>query len=314
LEALTLEAARESMETIIGQTAAETDDLVFEATQADFAETVLKPSEETPVIVDFWAPWCGPCKTLMPALEKAVRAAKGAVRLAKVNVDENQALAQQLQIQSIPAVFAFHGGRPVDGFMGAVPESQLAAFVKRVAGAGGPSEVEEILAAAKEALKDGDVQTAAGGFAQVLQAEPDNVEAAAGMARCFLEAGQPEQAQQLIDQLPPEAQEHADVASVKAALALKAKAGEAAGEIAALEEKVAEDPDDHQARVDLASALAALGSRDAAVDQLIESIKRDREWNDELARKELLKLFEAFGPADPATLKGRRKLSSVLFS
>jgi len=306
------------MDGIIGQgTGAGTapgDAVVFEASQADFADTVIRPSQETPVIVDFWAPWCEPCKTLMPAMEKAVRARKGAVKLAKVNVDENQALAQQLQIQSIPAVFAFYKGRPIDGFMGAVPESQLKAFVDRVAGAAGPSPEDELMAMGKEALKEGDVQMAAQAFSRVLQADPEHVEATAGMARCFLEAGQPDDARQLVGQLPEDKQAHPEIVSVLGAIALKARAGEAAGEIEGLRARVAADAGDHQARIDLASALAAIDERDEAVDVLIASIKADRSWNDDAARKALIKLFEAFGAADPATLKGRRKLSSVLFS
>lgn len=306
------------MDGIIGQStgadATQGDAVVFEATQSDFAETVITPSQETPVIVDFWAPWCEPCKTMMPAMEKAVRAKKGAVKLAKVNVDQNQALAQQLQIQSIPAVFAFYKGRPVDGFMGAVPESQLKAFVDRVAGAAGPSEDQELVSMGKEALKDGNVQMAAQAFSQALQADPENVEAAAGMARCFLEVGQAQDAKALIEQLPEEAQGHPDIVSVLGAIALKAHAAEAAGEIQGLRERVDENPEDHQARIELAAALAAVDERDDAVDVLIGSIKLDRGWNDDAARKELIKLFEAFGATDPATLKGRRKLSSVLFS
>jgi len=290
------------------------DGVVFEASQSDFAERVIKPSHETPVIVDFWAPWCEPCKTLMPAMEKAVRAKKGAVKLAKVNVDQNQALAQQLQIQSIPAVFAFYKGRPVDGFMGAVPESQLKTFVDRVAGAAGPSEEEQLLSMGKEALKEGNLQTAAQAFSRVLQADPENIEAAAGMARCFLEAGQPDDARALLDELPEEARDHPEIASVLGAIALKARAAEAAGQIGELRQRVEQNPADHQARIELAAALAAVDERDEAVDVLIGSIKLDRNWNDDAARKELIGLFEAFGATDPATLKGRRKLSSVLFS
>jgi putative thioredoxin len=306
--------SKDEMEQIIGEKKPAGADIVYEAREADFGETVIRASEKQPVIVDFWAPWCEPCKTLMPALEKAVRAKNGALRLAKVNVDENPGLAQQLRIQSIPAVFAFYRGRPVDGFMGAVPESQLAAFVARVAAATGPGAIEELLEQGRQALKTGDIETAAGAFGQALEEDAANPSAVAGMARCLLQAGQPNEARAFLSEQPQSVTEHAEVVSALAAIALKERAASAAGEIAGLEAKVAADPADHQARIDLAAALAATGARDAAIDQLIASIKRERGWNDDLARKELLKLFEAFGPADPATLAGRRKLSSVLFS
>jgi putative thioredoxin len=306
------------MDGIIGQStganATHGDAVVFEASQTDFAETVIGPSQETPVIVDFWAPWCEPCKTLMPAMEQAVRARKGAVKLAKVNVDENQALAQQLQIQSIPAVFAFYRGRPIDGFMGAVPESQLKAFVDRVAAAAGPSQEDELVAMGQQALKEGNIEMAAQAFSRVLQGDPEHVDATVGLARCLLESGRPDDARQLVEQLPEEKQCHPEIVSVLAAIALKARAGQAAGEIDGLRARVAADTADHQARIDLAAALAAVDERDEAVDVLIASIKADRTWNDDAARKALIKLFDAFGAADPATLKGRRKLSTVLFS
>ncbi len=288
-----------------------------ESSAETFAEDVIQASMAAPVIVDFWAPWCGPCKQLGPALEKAVQAARGAVRLVKINIDENQELAAQLQIQSVPAVFAFHQGRPVDGFVGALPESQIKAFIERLISAAGtsqgPDPVEEALEQAQKALDSGQLGTASALFGQVLQHEPENHAAMAGMIRCSLASGDAEAAQAIFDQLPEEVRSRDEFAAVSASLELAAQSQQA-GDVAQLMEKLARDHNDHQTRYDLAMALYAGGQHSAAADELLEIIQRDRNWNDEAARKQLLKLFEAWGPTDPLTLEARRRLSSLLFS
>ncbi|MCW5753053.1 MAG: co-chaperone YbbN [Alphaproteobacteria bacterium] len=271
---------------------------------------------QVPVIVDFWAPWCGPCKQLTPVLEKLVRQANGRVRLVKVNIDEpaNQPLAQQLRIQSIPAVYAFHQGRPVDGFMGALPESQVKQFIDRLASAGGPSQVDELLADAKSALEVGAAEEAAGIYQQILQAEPGNAPALAGLARAALALGDRAAAREVLAQVPDEHRNHAEIAGARAAIELAEQGEEKRGEQAALRARIEADPKDYQARFDLALALNAIGEREAAVDELLEIVRRNRTWNEEAARKQLLQLFEAFGPTDPVTVEGRKKLSKVLFA
>jgi putative thioredoxin len=289
-------------------------DLIKETTTASFVADVIETSQTVPVIVDFWAPWCGPCKQLGPALEKVVREARGAVRMVKVNVDQNQDLAAQLRVQSVPMVYAFKGGRPVDAFTGAVPESQLRQFVQRLtmdAGAG-PS-LDDYVAEAKAILADGDPQMAAGLFQQVLQEDPANAPAMAGLLRCFMAVGQTEQAEAMLAQLPPDVAKHADIAAVRTALDLAKAAGEV-GQAADLRRRLANDPADHQARFDLAMAYYADREMEAAVDELLELFRRDRTWNDDGARKQLVKFFEAFGPTHPLTLSARRRLSSLLFS
>jgi putative thioredoxin len=273
------------------------------------------------VIVDFWAPWCGPCKTLGPLIEKLVKAAKGAVKLVKLDVDKNQALAAQFRIQSIPAVFAFRDGRPVDGFVGALPESQLKQFIdaliKGGAAAKGPSQLDQVLAMAKEALNKGDAGTAAGLYARILDQEPDNVPARLGLARAAIALGEGEQAKQMLDELPPEAKKGPDYDAAKAALDLAeraAAAGAKAGDLGAFEDKLAKDPNDHQARYDLALSLYASGHAEGAIQHLLEIVKKKRDWNEDAARKELLKIFEALGATNELTLKGRRGLSAILFS
>ena len=293
---------------------------------ATFAADVLEASRAVPVIVDFWAPWCGPCKTLGPALETAVDAAAGAVKLVKVNIDENPEIAQQLRIQSIPTVYAFKDGQPVDGFMGAIPESQVKAFVATLAaggtgqdhghdhGHGGPEHTAEVLAVGAEALAAKDFAMAAQAYGHVLQDEPGHPGAVAGLARAYLMGGDIEQAKTTLQLVRPDAAQDEAIRAVQAELALRQTPAPEAAETAALRARLAADPKDHQARYDLAMALEAAGMRDGAVDELLELVRRDRKWNEDAARKQLVVLFEAMGPADPRTLEGRRKLSGILFS
>ena len=287
--------------------------LIKDGDTASFGEDVIQASMAVPVIVDFWAPWCGPCKQLGPAIEKVVRAAAGAVKLVKVNVDENQQLAGQLRVQSIPAVFAFKDGRPVDGFVGALPESQIKAFVERLAGRIGPSPVEEAVARARALLEDGDTASAAGLFGEALKAEPGNPGAAAGLAKCHLENGDPERARQTLSVVVPEHRNHTEIRGVEAALKLVENAGDT-GDVQELRARLDADPADHRTRFELSEALVAAGRREEAVNELLELVRRDRNWNDEAARKQLVTLFEAFGPTDELSVGGRRQLSSLLFS
>ena len=299
--------------TLIGETQGQpAPDLIKDATDASFMADVVEASRTTPVIVDFWATWCGPCRQLGPALEKAVTAAKGAVKLVKVDIDKNPAYAGQLRVQSIPAVFAFVDGRPVDGFMGALPDSQVRDFVDRIGklGGGGISPVDELLDMARESLALGDMGGAAQAYAQALQMDPANVKAIGGMAKLYQQAGDLERAAEVLEMAPADAKDP-DIQSVRAAIAL---AAEAPSETAAFEARLAADADDHEARLELATALAAAGRLGEAVDQLIEIIRRDRAWNDEAARKQLLNVFEAAGQMSDVARQGRRKLSALLFS
>ena len=288
-------------------------DIIKDVTIATFGKDVLEASRKTPVLVDFWAPWCEPCKQLTPILEKVVRGFGGKVQLAKVNIDQNQTLASQLRVQSIPTVYAFRDGRPLDGFQGAQPESVVRAFVERLLGEEAALDAAAAIAAADQAVEAGDLQGAAEVYAAVLQAEPQNVAALAGLARCYLNSGDIARAEQTLGLVPPDKRETGPVTSVRAALELAKVAGKA-GDIGKLKVRVDAAPANHQARIDYAIALAAGGKKTEAAEQLLESFRRDRKWNEEAARKQLVKLFDAWGPKDPATLEGRRKLSSILFS
>ena len=294
-------------------------DLIKDSDQTKFAKDVLEASRTTPIIVDFWAPWCGPCKTLQPMIEKVVKEAKGAVKLVKINIDQNQMLAQQLRIQSIPAVYAFFGGRPVDGFMGAVPESQVKQFVDRLvqatggaAGEGG-DELAELLEHAKAAVAQNDQDLAARIYSEILGADPKNVTALAGLARYNLQTGDAEQAKELLAQVEAKDKTNAEVVAVQASMDLAEKAKEA-GPIDELKTKAAADPKDMQSRLDLAMAYWAGNQRQEAIDELLAMIKADRKWNEDAARQQLLKFFEALGFADPLAVDGRKRLSTILFS
>ena len=287
--------------------------LIKDTSTREFMRDVIEESRKQPVLVDFWAPWCGPCKQLTPVLEKVVKDAKGAVKLVKLNIDEHPAIPGQMGIQSIPAVFAFKNGQPVDGFMGAVPESQIKDFIARIAGVPVRSDIELVLEAAHAALQAKDVEQAARGYAAVLQEDAQNADALAGLAECYIVLGDLEHARQTLALAPPASLDKMPLSAVKSMLEL-AEQSSSAGDIEPLRAAVEASPEDHQARFDYAVALNAAGERDAAVDQLVHIIKRKRDWNDEAARKQLVTFFEAWGPMDEHTIAGRRKLSSVLFS
>lgn len=292
------------------------DGIVKDANTASFMADVIEASKSVPVIVDFWAPWCGPCKQLGPMLEKLVLAEKGKVRMVKINVDENQELAGQMRVQSIPAVFAFVGGQPIDGFMGALPESQLKQFIARLlAEGGGPGDqLAAMLAAAAEAITQGDAAMAGDLYAAILQADRENLEAIAGLAMVRLTLGDTAGAEATLGLVPPAKAHDPMIAQVRAAIELAAKPAVDTSGLAAMSDAVALNPTDHQARFDYALALNQAGMRAEAIEELITIIKRERGWNDEAARKQLVQFFEAWGPKDEMTLLGRRKLSSVLFS
>jgi putative thioredoxin len=294
------------------QTAA-ADAFVKDTTTQAFVKDVIEESKRQPVLIDFWAPWCGPCKQLTPVLEKAVRAAKGKVKLTKMNIDEHPAIPGQMGIQSIPAVIAFVNGQPADGFMGALPESQVVAFLERLTKGGIGSEAKDLLKAADAALADGDAASAANLYAELLAEDNTNVQALAGLARCYVETGAIEQARQTLALVPEAKRNESSVAAAQAALQL-AEQAKTLGPIAELEQKVAANPLDHQARFDLALAFNGKGRRLEALDQLISIVKRDRKWNDDGARKQLVQLFDAWGPTDEATIEGRKRLSSILFA
>src|SRR5262252_7488389 len=299
-------------EPLIGATAATP---VKDVTSANFMAEVVDGSFDTPVIVDFWAPWCGPCKQLGPILEKTVRASNGAVRMVKVNIDENPQIAQQMRIQSIPAVYAFKDGRPVDGFVGALPESQVKQFVQRLGGGkSGPSPVEEAMTMAKEALQSGDHKSAAALYSQILQRDPANLEAIAGNARAMIARRDLAKARQLLDRVAQESAAHTEITAARSALELAEQAQKAMAGASKLRARLATNPDDHEARFDLATALFGSGEREAAIDELLSLFKRDREWHEQAARKQLLKFFEVMGPTDPLTLSGRRRLSAQMFA
>ena len=289
------------------------DAVVKDTTTQAFVKDVIEESKRQPVLVDFWAPWCGPCKQLTPILEKAVKAAKGKVKLVKMNIDDHPAIPGQMGIQSIPAVIAFVGGQPADGFMGALPESQVVAFLERLTKDRIGGEAQDLLKAADAALAEGDAAGAAEMYAQLLAEDNANVAALGGLARAYVETGALEQARQTLAMVPEAKQNDAAVAAARAALEL-AEQAKTVGPISELEQKVAANPLDHQARFDLALALNGKGQRADALEHLITIVKRDRKWNDDGARKQLVQFFDAWGPTDEATIEGRKRLSSILFA
>lgn len=290
-------------------------DPVRDGTDANFQTEILAASKEVPVIVDFWATWCGPCKQLGPVLERVVRGAGGRVRLVKVDIDQNPRLAASFRIQSVPTVYAIWQGQPLDGFQGALPESQVKQFVERVVqAAGGSMPQADLLAEGTKALEDGALQDAAEIFGALLEQEPENAAAIAGMAKTFMAAGQEEQAKGLLANLNAKQAEHADIAQVKAALELAEAGRQAQAELQQQLVRLTNDPNDHQARFDMATALNAANKREEAADALLEIIRRDRGWKDGAARVQLLKFFESWGLMDEASIAARRKLSALLFN
>ena len=294
-------------------------ELIKDGDARSFMQDVVQASRDVPVLVDFWATWCGPCKTLTPALEKVVKAAQGRVRLVKIDIDQNRGLVQQLSqmglpLQSVPTVVAFWQGQIADLFQGALPESELKKFVETLLKtAGGQMPAAELLAEARQAVEQGDHQTALEIYAAVAQQEPENAEALAGLARALMALGEEEQALAVVENAPEKIRDHAEIAGVRSALELAAEGREARARLAEFEQRLAADPDDHAARIELAVALNAMDQRAEAAQALLEAIRRDRAWNEEAARKQLLKFFEAWGPMDPATVKARRGLSTLLF-
>ena len=295
----------------------EAGSVIKDATDQSFMADVIDGSREVPVIVDFWAPWCGPCKTLGPMLEAAVQAQGGKVRMVKVNMDEcpavSQMAAQQLRVQSIPAVFGFVNGQPVDGFMGAQPQSEIDAFVARLVKSGSADALGEALDVAEQLLDEGALAEAAQTFAAVLGEDPENARAMGGMIRATLAAGDVEQAQAMLASVPDAIAEDPAIAAARAAVELAGQAAEA-GETAELRAALDADPGNHQARFDLAVALSAAGDNEAAIEELLELFRRDREWNESAAKEQLFKIFDALGPKDPLALTGRRRLSSMIFA
>jgi putative thioredoxin len=299
-----------------GATPQAAPDLIKETTTQTFVKDVIEESKRQPVLIDFWAEWCGPCRQLTPILEKAVRAAKGRVKLVKMNIDQHPAIPGQMGIQSIPAVIAFVNGQPADGFMGAIPESQVNAFIEKLTKgvpAAGEPNIAEILKEAETLLAEGDAASAAQVYAEALSVDATNIAALAGLAKCYITTGAVEQAKQTLAMVPESRRSDAAVKAVQAAIDL-AEQAKSLGPIAELEQKVAANPLDHQARFDLATALNAGGKRSEATAQLLEIVRRDRKWNDDGARKQLVQFFEAWGGADEATVEGRKRLSTILFS
>ena len=290
-------------------------ELIKDTTTQTFMQDVIEASKTVPVLVDFWAPWCGPCKQLTPIIERLVRAAKGKIRLVKMNIDDHPEVAGQMGVQSIPAVFAFANGRPIDGFMGALPESQVKAFIDRIiAKNGAPDDgLKSALESAKAAFDEGDIKGAAEIYAAVLEEEKDNIEALAGLAKCYVTSGDLEQAERTLALAPPAKQSQPAIAAARALLELARKAPPAT-DTSGLEATLRANPNDHQARYDLALALNVAGDKQGAVDNLLEIMKRSRAWNEEAARKQLVQFFEAWGPKDEMTLSGRRRLSALLFA
>jgi putative thioredoxin len=291
-------------------------DLIKETTTQTFVKDVIEESKRQPVLIDFWAPWCGPCRQLTPTLEKAVRAARGKVKLVKMNIDEHPAIPGQMGIQSIPAVIAFVGGKPADGFMGAIPESQVNAFIEKLTRgvpAAGEPNIAEIVKEAEAVFAEGDVAGAAQIYAEALAHDSTDIAALAGLAKCYVATGAVEKAKQTLGMVPESRRNDAAVKAVQASIDLAEQAS-SLGPVHELERKVAANPLDHQARLDLATALNAQGKRREATDQLLEIVKRDRKWSDDAARKQLVQFFEAWGAADEATVEGRKRLSTILFS
>jgi putative thioredoxin len=288
-------------------------DIIKDGSIQTFARDVIQASQTVPVLVDFWATWCGPCKQLTPILEKVVRAAKGKVRLVKIDIDKNPELAQQLRIQSVPTVYAFLGGQPVTGFAGAQPESQIKALVDRLIGGAGDQEGDSLLEAAQDAAAHGDNRTAGRLFQQILEEDPAQPDAIGGLARCLIADRKFADAHELLDGAPKEVANHVAVTGARAALTLAEEAG-VLGDQTDLLARLEADPNDHEARYQLATVQFLRGQIETAMDHLVQIVKRDREWEEDKARKQLVKFFDALGPKDPATLKGRRMLSAVLFS
>lgn len=289
-------------------------ELIKDTSTETFMADVVDVSMHVPVILDLWAPWCEPCKTLGPLLEKHVLAANGAVRMVKMDIEAYPEIAQQLRVQSIPAVFAFKDGQPIDAFSGAVPESQIKQFIEKVAGPVGPSPIDQALEAAAQAMEAGDTSTAAQIYAQVIEHEPTNVLALAGLAQCYVTAGELERAKEALGLVPPAAQNVPEVLAAHAALQIAEKSGTVSLDTTALEARIAADPKDHEARFELALAFNSAGARAEAIDALLQSIEIDRKWNDEAARKQLVEFFNAYGPMEDVSQEGRRRLSSILFS
>jgi putative thioredoxin len=289
------------------------DGLIKDTTTQAFIKDVIEESKRQPVLVDFWAPWCGPCKQLTPIIEKVIRAARGKAKLVKMNTDEHPAIPGQLGIQQLPAVIAFVNGQPADGFIGALPESQVTSFVERLIKDRVGGEEKDLLKAADAAVEEGNAAGAADLYAKVLAQDSTNTHALAGLARTYVATGALEQAKQMLALIPESKRNETPVAAARAAVEL-AEQATSLGPIAELEQKVAADPRDHQARYDLALALNAKGRREEALDHLLEIVKRDRAWNEDGARKQLVQLFDAWGPTDEATVAGRRRLSSILFA
>ncbi|MEH7834936.1 thioredoxin [Rhizobium laguerreae] len=289
---------------------------ITETTTANFAKDVIEESRKQPVLVDFWAPWCGPCKQLTPVLEKVINEAKGRVRLVKMNIDDHPSIAGQLGIQSIPAVIAFVNGRPADGFMGAVPESQIQQFIDRIAGRPGAdeaAEIEAVVAEAAELLAAGNINEAAQLYGAVMQADPENAKALAGMAECMIAANQHQRAREILTELPEELAKDAGIQAVLMKLEQIEEARKL-GDPVALERELAANPDDHEARIKLAKIRNVEGRRDEAADHLLLIMRKDRAFDDDGARRQLLQFFEVWGFKDPATVAARRKLSAMLFS